>query len=214
MLLSKGSVKLRSLALSSFVLALTAGASGAATTGCFFVDGHDHHDDWNDDDPDVVEPTDPSTPADSIVDVSIQPDRVLEATPGEGVGIFVEYMSGGKWRIWTTCDTFSSKQVCAFDIFAATTRAEHLRAYASENLEGFDEVKDLGDGMVQLVADTDSDTDALILELEEYQPLELEVYIDGQSAQPFVYWVSDDVIHAGAPDNPVRFTPQQPQTGG
>lgn len=204
MLLSKGSVKLRSLVASSFVLALTAGLAGAATTGCFFIGDHDHDD--GDQGPDV---TDPGTPVpDAVAEVAIQPDQVLNAAPGEGVGIFVEYMTGGKWRIWTTCDTFTSKQVCSFQIFASTRRAEHLRAYALEEAEGFDEVTDLGDGTIQLIADTDSDIDALVLEVEDTQPIELEVYIDGQNAQPFVYWVSDGVIHAGAPDNPVAFVPQ------
>jgi hypothetical protein len=215
MLLSKGSVKLRSLFLSSFVLAMTTGLAGAASTGCFFIghDDDDHHD-WDDDD--VAPPTDPVTPPaeELLTEVAIQPDRTLEAAPGEGVGIFVEYYSGGKWRIWTTCDTFSSKQVCKFQILASTVRTEHLRTYATEDVEGFDEVQDLGGGMVQLIADTDSDTDTLVLEVEDGQPLEVEVYIDGQSAQPFVYWVSDDLIHAGAPDNPVRFLPAIVPAGG
>ncbi|MBK8254017.1 MAG: hypothetical protein IPK82_15305 [Polyangiaceae bacterium] len=209
MLLSKGSVKLRSLSLSPLVLAATVGLAGAAGTGCFFVD-HDHHDDWDDDTTDTPDNPDvPNDPA-QVSEVMIQPDLVLEAKPGEGVGIFVEYQSGGKWRIWTTCDTFTSKQVCAYDIFAATRLPTDLRAYALEDAEGFDEVKDLGEGMVELIADTDSDTDALVLETEPGASLDIEVYIDGQSAQPYVYWVSNDVIHVGTPDNPTRFVPQAP----
>lgn len=214
MMLSKGSVKLRSLVTSSFVLALTAGLAGAATTGCFFVGGHDHDSGWDDGSTDVDDPTDPGTVPQEVSQVDIQPDRVLESTPGEGVGIFVEYQTGGHWRVWTTCDTFSSKQICSYSIFASTTRAEHLRAYATEDAEGYDEVKDLGGGMVQFLADTDSDTDALVLDVEEGQPLDLEVYIDGQNAQPYVYWVSDDIVHGGAPDNPVRFLPQLPPQQG
>lgn len=205
MLLSKGTVKPRSLVLSPFVLALTVGLAGTMNTGCFFIgDGDHHHDDYDDD----VTPTDPppDVPAE-VSEVIIQPDRVLEAVPGEGVGVFVEYQTGGKWRIWTTCDTFTSKTVCSYEIFANVTRVEHLHTYGTEEVEGFDEVKAFEDGTVQLIADTDSDIDALVLEVEEGQPLDLEVYLDGQSAQPFVYWVSDDVIHAGAPDNPVRFRP-------
>jgi hypothetical protein len=214
MLLSKGSVKLRSLVMSPFVLALAVGLTG---TGCFFVGGdHDHDDGQYDDGPDVVDP--PTQPEENVPvevsEVSIQPDRVLEAVPGEGVGIFVEYMTGGKWRIWTTCDTFTSKTVCSYQIFASVDRIEHLKAYAADQLEGFDEVKVFEDGVVQFIADTDSDVDAIVLEVEENQPLDLEVYIDGQSAQPFVYWVSDEVIHAGAPENPTRFIPIAVGTGG
>lgn len=208
MLLSKGSVKLRSLAMSSFLLALTAGVAGAATTGCFFVGDH-HHDD---DTPDVDDPTPPDTV--TVSEVAIQPDRVLEAAPGEGVGIFVEYLTGGHWRVWTTCDTFTSKQVCAFTLFASTRVSEDLLSFGAEDVEGFDKLVRLDDGSVQLIAETDSDVDVLTLDVTDGQPLDLEVYIDGQSAQPYVYWVSGDVIHGGAPANPIRFVPQAPPDQG
>jgi hypothetical protein len=206
MLLSKGPVKLRSLVLSPFVLALTAGLAGAMATGCFFFDDHDHQDTY-DDNTDVAPPDVPPEVPDTVSEVAIQPDQIMSAVGGEGVGIFVEYYAGGKWRIWTTCDTFTSKSICSYQIFASFTRIEHLKSYGTEELEGFDEVQVLDDGVVQFIADTDSDTDGLVLEVEENQPVQLEVFIDGQSAQPFVYWVSDDVIHAGAPDNPVLFLP-------
>ena len=203
MLLSKGTVKLRSLGLSPFVLALAVGVAGAATTGCFFVEDHGGHgtmpDDNNPDQPD------PGT----ITQVAIQADQQLSANPGEGVGIFVEYRAGGQWHIWTTCDTFTSKAVCSFDIFAGT-RPEQLRSYATDQAEGYDEVKDLGNGELELIADTDSDTDGLIVVTDPGAPLALEVYLDGNGAEPFVYWVSDNIIHTGAPDNPVEFVPASP----
>lgn len=204
MLLSKGSVNLRSLGLSPFVLALGVGLTGSVATGCFFIEEGDHyyHDDYDDPNPETPDPE-----PNDITTVSIQPDQVLDAKPGEGVGIFVEYATGGKWHVWTTCDTFVSKQVCSFQIYAGARRAQELLAYATDDVEGFDEVSDLGDGTVQLLVDTDSDTDHLLLELNEGSQLQLEVYLDGQSAESFVYWVSDDVIHAGAPANPVGFVP-------
>lgn len=212
MLLSKGTVKLRSLGLSTFVLAL---AAGFATSGCFFIDEDDddygHHHDYDDDGDQVVEqPPDDQVPEPTVPSYAIQSDMVFEAKPGEGVGIFVEYQSGGKWHVFTTCDTFTSKQVCSFDIFAGGRTAEDLRAYATEETEGFDEVKDLGDGTVELLADTDSDTDGLVLELTAGSALNLEVYLDGQSAEKFVYWISDDTVHAGVPENPVQFVPVTP----
>jgi hypothetical protein len=208
MLLSKGFVKLRSLGVSPFVLALTVGLAGAASTGCFFVDGGGGHSDG-------PPPSDnggaggntPGQNPGEISQVAIQPDQSLQAKPGDGVGIFVEYKSGGTWHVWTTCDTFTSKAVCNFDLFAGTAVATQLRSYATDTLEGPDEAKDLGNGTVELLAETDSDTDGLILETEPGAPLTLEPYLDGKSAEAFVYWVSDNVIHTGAPANPVEFVP-------
>ena len=221
MLLSKGSVKLRSLGLSPLVLGLAALVSAAAT-GCFFFDDHDHGPSEGsgvDNSGDVNQTTGGDTnvngttdtpaqtdPGTGITAVLIQPDQVLKAEGGEGVGIFVEVTAGGQWHVWTTCDTFTSKQVCSFDIFASTPHIEQLQSYAADQVEGPDTVKDLGDS-IELVVDTDSDTDGLLLNMDIGAPLLLEVYLDGQSAEPFVYWVSDDIIHTGAPDNPVQFNP-------
>jgi hypothetical protein len=227
MLLSKGFVKLRSLGLSPLVLAF-AGAVASVTSGCFFIDDHgsrpdreDRGEDVNDDDtddPDDVDDTDDpdetiapdKDPETGNITVAIQPDQLLDAKPGEGVGIFVEVTAGGQWHVWTTCDTFTSKTVCSFDIFASTPNVEQLLSYAADQVEGFDTVKDLGDGTLELVADTDSDTDGLLLDIEPGAPLVLEAYLDGKSAEPFVYWVSDDLIHTGAPANPVQFNPPKP----
>ncbi len=209
MLLSKGSAKLRSLGLSPFVLAV-AGFAASATTGCFFIDEGDHH--QYDDYDDYEDPGDEPPPVDepkAPPQYSIAADQVLKAAPGEGVGVFVEYASEGKWRVWTTCDTFVSKEVCSFDIFASA-RPETLRTYATEDAEGFDEAKDLGNGTIEFLADTDSDTDGMVLELEPGAALTLEVYLDGLSAEAFFYWVSDGVVHAGAPANPVQFVPATP----
>src|SRR5262249_15767246 len=108
MLLSKGSVKLRSLWLSPLVFGL-ASIGSAGMAGCFFFD--DHHDSK----PDVVEGgsnnpttggdtnvnngTDPpaqTDPGTGVTVVSIEPDKLLDANGGEGVGIFVEVTSAGQ----------------------------------------------------------------------------------------------------------------------
>src|SRR5882672_3572150 len=35
----------------------------------------------------------------------VDTDQTLNANPGEGVGIYAEYATGGHWYIWWTCDT-------------------------------------------------------------------------------------------------------------
>src|SRR4051812_44711678 len=47
-------------------------------------------------------PTAPASPAPMLVVVDT--NQVLDAKPGDGVGVFTEYSAGGKWRIWWTCD--------------------------------------------------------------------------------------------------------------
>ena len=46
----------------------------------------------------------------------VDTNRSLSATAGQGVGVFVEYDSGGHWDITWTCDTALSKESCDFSL--------------------------------------------------------------------------------------------------
>lgn len=200
---SNSLVKLRSLAVSSLVL----GFAAASGTGCFIIheEGDHHHGNVVDPGPD-----DTTTPAPEITEVRIDSDQTLNAEPGEGVGIFVEYRSGGGWHVWTTCDTFTSKAVCSYKLFASFENPDDLKAYMTDELEGQDEAVDLGDGEIQLIADTDSDTDGMYIEANAGSAMTLEVYLDGAPTPELVYWVGDGIVHPGAPNNPIAFLPSGP----
>jgi hypothetical protein len=57
-------------------------------------------------------PTDTTTTSPAPILVVVDTDQVMNADPGQGVGIFTEYFTGGKWHVWWTCDTALSKQTC------------------------------------------------------------------------------------------------------
>ncbi|MDB4944899.1 MAG: hypothetical protein JWP97_4433 [Labilithrix sp.] len=52
------------------------------------------------------------TPTTTPMLVSVDSDQVMDADPGQGVGIFTEYGAGGKWHVWWTCDTARSQLPC------------------------------------------------------------------------------------------------------
>jgi hypothetical protein len=61
-----------------------------------------------------------SGPSAQPVLVRVQPGKTLTAAPGKGVGVFVQYATGGHWTIWWTCDTNATGQSCNYDINATT----------------------------------------------------------------------------------------------
>ena len=67
--------------------------------------------------------------------VAVDTDQVMNADPGQGVGIFTEYAAGGKWHIWWTCDTAISQTQCDVSL-AATAATGTIDALSSEQLEG------------------------------------------------------------------------------
>ena len=51
----------------------------------------------------------------------------MNAAPGEGVGVFVEYASGGHWHVWWTCDTNVNPQgalTCDFTVRVTVTAGQ------------------------------------------------------------------------------------------
>lgn len=196
------SVKLRSLGVWSRVLAICAGVS--ALTGCIIVD--------DDNDGTVIVDDNTNRPpitGDPML-VNIDTDVALDATPGDGVGIFVEYYAGGRYRIWTTCDTDFSGNICPFEIYTSVDTSSTISAVYEENLEGYDSITvDQSQGAVDLYLETDSDYDAVELDVTPGAILRLEAYVDGLSQPRFVYWFGNGVLHEGAPTNPVDFNPSQ-----
>lgn len=194
-------VKLGSRGVWSRVLACIVGMT--ALTGCIIVD-----DDYDNTPP----PPDPGTnPITEPMLMGIDTDFALDSKPGDGVGIFVEYYAGGHYRIWTTCDTNTSGAMCPFDIFTSVDTASTITAVGEENLEGFDSISlSQGNGTVDLHFETDSDYDAIGIDVTPGAILRVEAYLDGLSEPRFVYWFGDGVLHQGAPTNPIDLIPSKP----
>jgi hypothetical protein len=186
------------------VLTAAALLTAAGTGGCLIID---EDDDWEYVEEDVPPPVEEGP----TVLTTIDADVAIAADQGEGVGVFVEYTTGGLWRVWTTCDTNYSGVSCAFDLCVSTIDAGESIARASgDGLEGSDQITAYADGYTCLRADTDADTDAMTFEAEPGSIVRLEVGLDGVADARFVYWMGDGVLHQGAPSNPIDFAPATP----
>jgi len=64
--------------------------------------------------------------------VRVETGRTLTASPGDGVGVFVTYQSGGHWTMWWTCDTNKTSNVCNYEVSAQSQTS------AISNLAGYD----------------------------------------------------------------------------
>ncbi len=181
--------------------ALALGASVACgLTGCFVGDRQDYRNDTSSSSSgSSVQPPSNNPP----IAVKIDTSQALTTTPGDGVGIFVEYEGQGVWKLWTTCDTNKSGVSCGFDLYVT---ADQLQMQSLDNTEETDFV-DVSGPAAHASFDTASDTDGVTFTATPGAYLELEVFLDGKSAEEFVYWVSDGKVNAGATSNPIDFWP-------
>ncbi len=132
---------------------------------------------------------------------------LAEIEPGRGAGAFVEYSSGGRWRIFTACDTELSGYGCTWDIIVSVDPDNSIDDFDGDQLEQSDYI-DWNDAHgVRLVTSTTYDFDGFFVDATPGAPLRVDVYLDDQPAPRYIYWVGDGALHRGAPENPIDLIP-------
>lgn len=158
-----------------------------ASSGCLLVSDHAH---------------------DSAVYTTIDADHVLDTVPGEGAALFVEYRSGGTWRLWTTCDTLVSGHSCDFE--AHLTASSSIGLVDEIGLEFVDEVRVFEPNALSFYAHTTTQTDAVEFTTAPGAAIEVELLLDGYVAPSYFVWFAAGVVHDGAHGSPVVFEPNTP----
>jgi hypothetical protein len=151
-------------------------------------------------------------PSVDIQQASIDTGAALTTEPGQGVGALIEYEAGGKWRFHLACDTSLSSERCHWDIVVEPLGGARIRNVTGEQLEldnGEDDFAFDRSG-AQLLAITSTDLDSLVVETDPGAGLRVDVLLDGDHGNEFVYWIGGGAMHRGAPTNPVDLTPTEP----
>jgi hypothetical protein len=181
--------------------ALLAMPVAVALLACGYSREDRHHHDVDDGVPVEEETTE-------VAQASIDADATMEVEPGVGVGVFVEYASGGTWRIYASCDTNVSGYRCDWDVLV-TPLEGGLEFLGEEGLEAGDLVADV-DGSLNLIATNTHDFDGFLFAAEPGATVRVDVYLDGVPSPRYVYWVGDGAVHRGAPTNPIDLAPSSP----
>ena len=172
-----------------------------ALSGCMYDRGH--HGDCMGAACDPVGPG-PTQVAEASIDTGA---TLSEIEPGQGAGAFVEYQSGGQWRVYTACDTDVSKLSCEWDIIVSAAPGADLVDFAAEELESSDQLFREDSRSVHLIATSTTDFDGFRFEATPGATVRVDVYLDGAPAPAYIYWVGDGGLHQGAPTNPIDLTP-------
>ncbi len=130
--------------------------------------------------------------------------------PGRGVGVFVEYETGGNWKITTACDTEISDLACEFDIIVGTEQSEDLLDFEADGLESGDYLDWEASNAVRMVNDNAFGLDGMRVHTAAGVTLRVDVYLDGRPEPRYIYWVGNGGLHRGAPTNPIDLSPSAP----
>ncbi len=171
-----------------------------AGTGCVLAGAHDDQ---------TSTATRDNTPADPgrMTDVVVDADASMTLDPGSGVGLFVEYRSGGRWSLLTTCDTSISKRACAFDVLVTTVGGGTFANVEAQNPGPNGSVSVTGHTSIALSTDTSFEASGVVFDATPGARIQIDASLDGRDAQRFVFVVSKGQVVKGVITNPATFTP-------
>jgi hypothetical protein len=131
----------------------------------------------------------------SPVVVLVDPDRTLAAQPGQGVGVFTEYQTGGHWHVWWTCDSTANGtgEPCFFQILVSVPSG-HLTP-SDVNPSSY-----LTQPTPQSIASTTTTTtavDQLYFDASPGQAIQLDARLNGIRDGRFLFFVQDGLVNGG-----------------
>lgn len=145
--------------------------------------------------------------------VTVDTDKVMNATPGDGVGVFIEYKAGGTWHVWWTCDTNKSGKPCAFDILA-TAATGSIKNVQPDHLLATDTSKQSNDTSVQVTASTSTAAAGIFFDTDPGARIEIDALIgDVPKAGDYLFFVQDGKVNGGyqgVVTNPLQLEPSAP----
>ena len=145
-----------------------------------------------------------------VFEVEIDTDEQIDVDPGVGAGAFLEYRSGGRWELFTTCDTLISDYLCDYDIFVSVPLGQELERVRGLELERSDEIAHLERGVMRLLLLTGTDFDRVSFRAPPGETLRMDVLIDGIVDPEIVFWNGYGALQFAAPSNPLDLTPSEP----
>jgi hypothetical protein len=166
--------------------------------GCYGDRVHHHDDGYSNTPP----------PSSVIEQATIDTDQTLEFDADSGAGVFIEYQSGGTYRVTTACDTTRHGD-CYWDILATPLDGAGIKSATPIDLESGDDSVSFASDTLRLVALTGKDFDGFTLQTGPGAVLEVDALLDNAPANHFFFWVGDGALHSGAPSNPLDLVPSE-----
>jgi hypothetical protein len=143
--------------------------------------------------------------------VRVETGKTLRATPGEGVGVFVQYESGGHWTVWWTCDSRQSSRTCNYEV-DATARSGKIT-----NVAGYDGTTLAPPGgsrsdtpAFPIKGSVTNDIQGVTFDTAPGEIIQVKATLDGSSDGSLFYFVDGDKVkdgYHGQLSDPLDFQP-------
>jgi hypothetical protein len=165
------------------------------------------------DDPVQVSPSSSSTssgaaPTQPLL-ADVDTNATLVTTPGNGIGVYVEYEAGGHWKLSWTCDTAITSLTCNFTVDASV----EVGAITNPSVDGFgstDTLTQTSTTQIEGVTSTTTGVNTVLFDTTAGATIEVSVRLD---APVSFFFVQDGQVNGGykgALTNPLLLRPTSP----
>jgi hypothetical protein len=127
-----------------------------------------------------------------------------------GIGVFVEYATGGKWKLQVGCDTAKTDLDCLWSIYAYTPVGGHILSSESIDLEQDDVLTVQSDGELWLETSTGADLDGVSFVTEAGEPVTFDLMLtDEKHPERYFFYVSNGDVVNGEASPIIELTPTE-----
>ncbi|MGH7271615.1 MAG: hypothetical protein ACREJ3_14385 [Polyangiaceae bacterium] len=130
----------------------------------------------------------------SLVDVDA--NGTLTVSPGQGVGVFIQYQTGGHWQVSWTCDTAQSTLSCNFqvDISSATSPIESAQPQSFASSDTFTQVSGQE---IDSTTTTAISTQGVTFDTAPGDEITVDAQIDGQRSGTILFFDQNGQVNGG-----------------
>lgn len=149
--------------------------------------------------------------------VDVDPNQTMNASAGDGVGVFVEYKTGGHWIIWWTCDTNKTGESCAFDNVVTVSKGSITNVGSMTPGVAPTGVTQNAAGAIEAQTNTTTGIDGVTFDTPlttgEVPVITVNAQVNGVQNPAWLFFVQDGKINGGTTDmltDPLMFEPSTP----
>ena len=133
--------------------------------------------------------------------VDVDPNQTMNASPGDGVGVFVQYKTGGHWNVWWTCDTNKTGETCSFDNSVSVSKGTITNVASMSPSLAAPGVTQNAPGTIEAQTTTTTGVDGVTFDTpltgEQVPVITLDAKVNGQDNPGWLFFVQDGQINGG-----------------
>ena len=148
--------------------------------------------------------------------VVVDANQTMSASPGQGVGVFTQYQTGGHWNVWWSCDTSVTNESCNFDVTVSVSTGSIANA-AGQTLGSSDSLSVSGAQQVEVQTLTTTGIQGVTFDTTVPSGttpiITLDAKLDGVDDSQYLFFVQDGKINGdyqGTLTDPLMLEPNVP----